>query len=146
MPKQLDQSATATAEGKQGAAERALLQHLLGQHRQPVHPFAHIGVAASQPDPHTRRQADHPRRAASTRRKARGSTCASTRSVVPVVRMISIRPAGGAGVSGGGAGIRLLSAARRVLAAATSTQAKRPGTGAAAVGCAASKAFRQLYS
>ena len=49
-------------------------------------------------------------------------------------------------VSGGGAGIRLLSAARRVLAAATSTQAKRPGTGAAAVGCAASKAFRQLYS
>jgi hypothetical protein len=79
-----------------------VVPNLLGQHRQPVHPLAHIGGAASQPDPRTRRQADHPRRAASTRRKARASTCASTRSVVPVVRMISIRPVGGPARSGGG--------------------------------------------
>jgi len=35
-PKQFNQPATLAAEGEQGAAERAFLQHLLGQHRQEI--------------------------------------------------------------------------------------------------------------
>jgi hypothetical protein len=49
-PKQFNQPATLNAKGKQGAAEWIFFQHLLGQHRQSVHPLAHIRVAACQPD------------------------------------------------------------------------------------------------
>ena len=70
------------------------LQHLLGQHRQSVHPFAHVGGAACQPDTRPRWQNNHPRSAASTRRKARASTRASTRTDGPSGRAISINPDG----------------------------------------------------
>ena len=90
--------------GKQGAAERIFRQHLLGQHRQSVHPLAHIGVAACQPHMRAGWQDDHPRSAASTRRKARGSIPASTRTVVPSDKAISIRLGGRAGTATGATG------------------------------------------
>jgi hypothetical protein len=48
-PKQFDQSTAFSAEDKQDAAERVLLQHLRRQHRQPVHSFAHIGRKPARP-------------------------------------------------------------------------------------------------
>ena len=48
VPQQLDQIAALAAKGKQGAGMRALLQHLLRQHRQTVEAFAHIGRTASE--------------------------------------------------------------------------------------------------
>jgi IS66 C-terminal element/Transposase IS66 family len=104
--------ATFAAEGKQGAAERILGQHLLGQHRQPVHALTHIGVAAGQPYMHARRQSDHPRSATKMRRKARGSTCTSTRSVVPVGKTISIKLAGWACLAADVDAARLLHSAQ----------------------------------
>jgi hypothetical protein len=53
-PKQFNKPAAFTAKGEQGAPERVFRQHLLGQHRQSIHPFAHIGIAACQPDMRTR--------------------------------------------------------------------------------------------
>jgi hypothetical protein len=44
------------------------------------------------------------RSTASTRRKARGSIPASTRTVVPFDKAISIRPGGGARISAGATG------------------------------------------
>jgi hypothetical protein len=73
-------------------------------HRQSIHPFAHIGIAACRPDMRPRWQDDHPRSTASTRRKARGSIPASTRTVVPSDQAISIRSGGRAGMSGGNIG------------------------------------------
>src|ERR1700744_5338664 len=93
IPEQLDDPTPATAEREYRAIERVLLQHLLCQHRQPVHAFPHVGPAAGQPDAHpggraeradrywlhrSASQPDHPRNAASTRRSACSSTCAST--------------------------------------------------------------------
>jgi hypothetical protein len=76
MPHQLQQIAAASAEGIQCAIERILRQHLLHQHRQPLHAFSHIGIAARQVDPDVGLQRDHRRtRAASTRRSAPLSTC-----------------------------------------------------------------------
>jgi hypothetical protein len=49
-PKQFDQATTFTAKSEQSAAERVFRQHLLGQHRQSIHSFAHVGVATCQPD------------------------------------------------------------------------------------------------
>ena len=68
-------------------------QHLLHQHRQPLHALSHVGVAASQVDPDIRLQRDHRRDSAvSTRRSALLSTCASTRTFTPHGRAISITP------------------------------------------------------
>src|ERR1700745_1788474 len=63
------------------------------QHRQSMHAFSHIGIATSQIDPYIRLQRDHRRaNAASTRRSAPLSTRASTRTLTPSGRAISIIP------------------------------------------------------
>src|SRR5438270_9918348 len=93
MPNQLQQIAAASAEGIQRAIERVFRQHLLYQHRQTLHALPHIGVAAGQVDPDIGLQRNHRRaNAASTRRSAPLSTCASTRTLTPPGSAISIIP------------------------------------------------------
>ena len=101
IPKQLDQMTTFTTEGEQRARMRALLQHLLNQHRQTIKTFMHIGHAARQP--HLGRAGARQRRkwrwrrgrrrcgyggryhptTDSTRARASASTPASTVSLIP---------------------------------------------------------------
>jgi len=45
-PKEFNQPAAFTAKGEQRPAERVFRQHLLGQHRQSVHPFGPEGPRA----------------------------------------------------------------------------------------------------
>ena len=97
MPENLDQPGLAAAEHVQVAAVRIALQALLDQECQAVHALAHAGDAGRHPDPHARRDGDHPRKAASTRRRAAKLTSLPTRTWRPSLSSISIMPVCGRG-------------------------------------------------
>jgi hypothetical protein len=86
--------------------KRILQQALLHQHRQSHGTLPHVGHTAGKVNPTTRRQRDHQSPSAlRTRRKARPSTAASTRTKTPLRSTISITPSGrdgGAGTAGAG--------------------------------------------
>ena len=81
--------------------ERVELQHLLNLTGQTVETAAHVGRSGGEPDPRTRRQRDHPRSAATTRRSATRLTSAPTRRRLPSGSSISIWSAGAVGGFGG---------------------------------------------
>src|SRR5262249_14778250 len=82
---------TAT-EGIHRSVERVLRQALLHQHRQAHGTLSHVGHTAGKVNPAARRQRDHQSFSAlRTRRKARPSTAASTRTKTPLGSAISDR-------------------------------------------------------
>src|SRR3954465_7251861 len=62
MPKHFDQAAAPPAEHEQMPAVRVVPQRLLHHECQAIKTFAHVGVAARQPDPGAARDRDHRRR------------------------------------------------------------------------------------
>ena len=63
MPEDFGEIAAAPAENVKIARVRIPLQLLLNLKRKTLHPAPHVGVASRDPDPATRRQWDHDRRA-----------------------------------------------------------------------------------
>src|SRR4051794_12556550 len=105
MPDQLDQPGSTATEGVNRPIKRVLQQAPLHQHRQSHGPFAHISHATGQVNPTTRRQSDHRSVSAlRTRRNARTSTDASTRTKTPLGSTISISPSCRDDDGGGAAG------------------------------------------
>jgi hypothetical protein len=65
------------------------------QYRQPLQALSHVDIATGQVDPDVGLQCDHQRtNAASTRGSALLPTCASTRTLTPPGKAISIMPPG----------------------------------------------------
>jgi hypothetical protein len=100
MPERLDQRTAPAAENVDIASERIPAQTFLHLQSQTPHAAAHIGMARCDPDPHTGRDRNHLRNAASTRRNAAKFTSLPTRTCRPSPSSISIKPDGGR--TGGG--------------------------------------------
>src|ERR1700693_3794256 len=112
MPQYLDQTATAPTEHEQMPAVRITLERLLHQQRQAIKAFAHVGVAARQPDPRAVWGRDHRRRLlfASTLISADpvgAATDPEIRIRPPLANSISITPAfsGDVGETAAGSGV-----------------------------------------
>src|ERR1700755_1703427 len=123
MPDQLDQSRSTATEGIHRSVERVLRQTLLHQHGQSHSTLPHVGYTTGQVNSATRRQCDHRSSSAlRTRRNARPSTVASTRTKTPLGSTTSITPSGRDG--GGGAGISGNTGSLASSAGPSSTRAK----------------------
>jgi hypothetical protein len=94
MPERLDQRTTPPAEKVDISSERISAQTFLHLQSQTPHTATHIGMARCNPDPHAGRDRNHPRNAASTRRKAARFTSLPTRTCRPSPSSISIKPDG----------------------------------------------------
>src|SRR5215207_7934413 len=77
------------------ARVRIALEHLLDLQCQPVHAFAHIGVAGGEPHPCCARERDHrPTRARNAAATTAGSGAPEIRTRSPPASSISISPDG----------------------------------------------------
>ena len=94
MPDDLQKVTSTSAKDEQMAGMRILLQRLLDEEGQGRKTLPHIGMAGRKPDPHARRNRDHPRPSSATiiRTSAAGSTSVLTRTVRPPAIRISIVP------------------------------------------------------
>ena len=95
--KDLDDLRPLASAGEEMAAERILLQRALNQHRQPVHPLPHVGVAQRQMHLHAGRN-DHHRAASRSetwRRTASGSAPNGAKTRRPSVSSTTVMPSGG---------------------------------------------------
>src|SRR4051794_36651143 len=104
MPDRLDQRSAAPTEDVDVAREGISPEAFLHLQCQAPHAAPHVGVTRGDPDPDTRSDRDHPRRAASTRRRAARFTSLPTRTCCPLPNSISISP-GAAAARGGVAGL-----------------------------------------
>ena len=120
-------------------------QHLLDLERQPVHAFAHVGVAGGQPHPRPARKRDHrPTSARNAAPTVAGSTVPEIRTRPPRGSSISIDP--GPGDVGGPDGAT--SSAGGGKAAGAIVTAAKPGAAGADAGrpATARSCLRQVKS